>query len=146
MLLAACTSSSPEKMLVEGNFTGAAGKKIMLAELPFDRPERMVIDSATLDSSGRFSLSAIQQQEGMYQLFIENGPGILLINDTNHAKNREVIKTVFAVSSNEIRIFLSTGCAPARPKINQYPFAFKLANRYHRSARIGQVHIGHGFV
>jgi peroxiredoxin len=84
ILLAACKNSSPEKLLVEGNFTGAAGKKIMLAELPFDLPERMVIDSATLDSSGRFSLSAIQQQEGMYQLFIENGPGILLINDNNH--------------------------------------------------------------
>jgi peroxiredoxin len=99
VLLAACSSDTPEKLLVEGNFTGAAGRKIMLAELPFDRPERMVIDSATLDSSGRFSLSAIQQQEGMYQLFIENGPGILLINDTNH-----IIVHADAIRLNEYKV------------------------------------------
>lgn len=81
--LAACQSSSTERLRVEGHFTNAAGKKIMLAELPFGRPERMVIDSATLDSSGVFKLNAIQQQEGMYQLFVQGGPGILLINDTN---------------------------------------------------------------
>ena len=81
-LLAACNNNGPEKLTVKGTFTAAAGKKIMLAELPFNSPQRLVLDSATLDSSGKFRLSTIQQQEGMYQLFIQNGPGILLINDT----------------------------------------------------------------
>ena len=84
MLLLACNSNGPKKLNVKGTFTGAAGKKIMLAELPFNNPQRLVLDSATLDSSGNFSLHTIQQQESMYQLFIQNGPGILLVNDTTN--------------------------------------------------------------
>ena len=84
VLLAACNSNGPQIFTVEGNFKNAAGKKIMLAELPFSQPQRLVLDSATLDSSGYFSLSTLQSQEGMYQLFLENGPGILLVNDTTH--------------------------------------------------------------
>ncbi len=82
-MLLACNNDGPEKLNVKGTFTGAAGNKIMLAELPFNNPQRLVLDSATLDSTGNFSLRTIQQQEGMYQLFIQNGPGILLVNDTN---------------------------------------------------------------
>jgi peroxiredoxin len=83
-LLAACGTNEPQYFTVEGSFTHAAGKKIMLAELPFNQPQRLVLDSATLDSSGKFKLATLQTQEGMYQLFVENGPGILLINDTAH--------------------------------------------------------------
>lgn len=84
ILMAACSSNDPGKFEVSGSFTGAAGKKIMLAALPFNRPERLVLDSITLDSTGNFKLHTLQAQEGMYQLFVENGPGILLVNDTDH--------------------------------------------------------------
>ncbi|MES2648246.1 MAG: TlpA disulfide reductase family protein [Bacteroidota bacterium] len=80
--LASCNNNGPQLLTVKGTFTGVAGKKILLAELPFNSPQRLVLDSATLDSSGNFSLNTIQQQEGMYQLFIQDGPGLLLINDT----------------------------------------------------------------
>ena len=83
-LFVACNNNGPQKLIVEGTFTGAPGKKIMLAELPFNEPHRLVVDSATLDSTGKFSLNTVQQQEGMYQLFIQDGPGILLVNDTTH--------------------------------------------------------------
>jgi peroxiredoxin len=83
LLSLSCNNNGPEKFTVSGTFTGVAGKKIMLAELPFNNPQRLVVDSATLDSTGKFTLSTIQQQEGMYQLFIADGPGILLINDTS---------------------------------------------------------------
>ena len=83
MVLLACKSNGPQLLNVTGTFTGETGKKILLAELPFNSPQRLVLDSATLDSSGNFSLNTIQQQEGMYQLFIQDGPGILLINDTS---------------------------------------------------------------
>lgn len=82
-LLSACHKAGPGKLTVEGTFEHAIGKKILLAELPFTSPQRLVLDSATLDSSGVFRLQTIQEREGMYQLFIENGPGILLINDTS---------------------------------------------------------------
>jgi thiol-disulfide isomerase/thioredoxin len=84
VLMVACNSNGPQNFTVEGSFKNAAGKKIMLAELPFSQPQRLVLDSATLDSSGKFKLSTLQSQEGMYQLFVENGPGILLVNDTTH--------------------------------------------------------------
>lgn len=83
LFLGGCRQQQTEILQVDGVFAGAAGKKILLAELPFQERERRVIDSATLDSTGKFNLSAIQQQEGIYQLLIEDGPGILLINDTN---------------------------------------------------------------
>jgi thiol-disulfide isomerase/thioredoxin len=83
-LLLACKGNGPEILTVEGTFANAVGKKIMLAELPFTSSQRLVADSATIDSTGHFTLSTIQQQEGMYQLFVQDGPGILFINDTNH--------------------------------------------------------------
>jgi peroxiredoxin len=62
----------------------AAGKKLMLAELPFGSSTRIVVDSATLlDDKGFFHLQTMQSQEGIYQLFVENGPGFLLINDAD---------------------------------------------------------------
>jgi thiol-disulfide isomerase/thioredoxin len=81
-LLAACNSQEQQEFTVEGTYNHAAGKKIMLAELPFNQQQRLVLDSATLDSTGTFSLSTLQTQEGLYQVFVENDPGILLVNDT----------------------------------------------------------------
>ena len=83
VMLVSCTNNAPSTLTVSGTFTGVAGKKIMLAELPFTQPQRLVLDSATLDSTGKFSLHTLQSQEGMYQVFVENGPGILLVNDTS---------------------------------------------------------------
>jgi thiol-disulfide isomerase/thioredoxin len=81
-LIAACNNQEEQKFTVEGTYIHAAGKKIMLAELPFNQPQRLVLDSATLDSTGKFKLSTLQTQEGLYQLFVGNDPGILLVNDT----------------------------------------------------------------
>lgn len=78
-----CTNKNENNFVVEGVVTQAAGKQIMLAELPYASPNRIVVDSATLDSTGRFRLQSVQSQENMYQLFVVNGPGILLINDAN---------------------------------------------------------------
>jgi len=88
-----CQPDAAANFKVQGTFTHAAGKRLMLAELPFNLPNRMVVDSATLDSTGAFSMSAIQKQEGLYQLFVQDGPGILLINDTENI-------TLFADAEN----------------------------------------------
>ena len=81
MWLSGCQQATQQYFTVEGTLTGAAGNQIMLAQLPFNRPERIVLDSATLDSSGYYKLRTQQTPEGMYQLFLRNGPGLLLIND-----------------------------------------------------------------
>ncbi len=83
-MLGACTQKNNDQLVVEGVFTQAAGSKIMLAELPYASPNRMVLDSAVLDSTGKFHLQSVQSQENLYQLFIAGGPGILIINDANH--------------------------------------------------------------
>ncbi len=66
---------------VDGTFTNTGAKQIYLAELPFGSQERTVVDTASLDVKGQFRLSAPAKGEGLYQVFIENGPGIMLIND-----------------------------------------------------------------
>ena len=81
--LAACNTQQERILTVEGEVKNAAGKKLMLAELPYASSNRIVIDSVTLDSSGMFRLQSVQSQENMYQLFVVNGPGILLINDAD---------------------------------------------------------------
>jgi len=80
-----CMQDQTSMLVISGKFSHAAGKKIMLAELPYASASRLVVDSATLlDSSGIFRLQSSQSQENVYQLFIANGPGILLINDQDN--------------------------------------------------------------
>jgi thiol-disulfide isomerase/thioredoxin len=80
-LLLACGTPDTATLHVQGIMKNAAGKKIMLAELPYTSNARLVVDSATLDSSGRFQLQTVQSQESVYQLFVVGGPGLLFIND-----------------------------------------------------------------
>jgi peroxiredoxin len=81
---AACKQGNKIPMLaVDGTFTNTGANKIYLAELPFGSQERTVVDTATLDAKGHFELSTPAKGEGVYQLFVENGPGIMLINDVD---------------------------------------------------------------
>lgn len=85
LVISSCKQQQNTMLIVSGTFSHAAGKKIMLAELPYASAIRLVVDSATLlDSSGNFRLQSSQSQENVYQLFIANGPGILLINDADN--------------------------------------------------------------
>jgi peroxiredoxin len=85
LVISSCKQQQNTMLVVSGKFSHAAGKKIMLAELPYASASRLVVDSATLlDSNGNFRLQSSQSQENVYQLFIANGPGILLINDADN--------------------------------------------------------------
>lgn len=68
---------------VNGTFTNTGVKQVYLAELPFGSQERTVVDTASLDAKGQFQLSTPAKGEGLYQVFVENGPGIMLINDAD---------------------------------------------------------------
>lgn len=83
LLLFACGQPADKTLTVAGHFTGAGGKQVMLAELPFAGKQRIMLDSATLDSNGKFLLRTVQREEGVYQLLVVNGPGILFINDAH---------------------------------------------------------------
>lgn len=73
--------NDPKTFEVSGTFTNTVSKKIFLAELPFGSAQRTIVDTAAIDAKGNFELKTISKGEGIYQLFIENGPGLMLIND-----------------------------------------------------------------
>jgi peroxiredoxin len=82
--LAACNQNNQVPVFtVNGTFNGTNATKIYLAELPFGSTERTVVDTAMLDAKGHFELSTPSKGEGIYQLFVENGPGLMLINDAD---------------------------------------------------------------
>lgn len=81
---AACRQGSKVPTLtVTGTFANTSARQIYLAEFPFGSQERTVVDTATLDAKGHFELSTPTKSEGLYQLFVEKGPGIMLINDAD---------------------------------------------------------------
>ena len=55
-------------------------------EIPFTNPQPLVLDSSTLDAKGGFTLKAMANEEGIYRLVLENGPAIVLINDSKEIK------------------------------------------------------------
>lgn len=80
----ACQSNKKTNSFeVSGTFLNTPSKKIFLAELPFGSTQRTILDSATIDNNGRFSLKTVAKGEGLYQVFVEKGPGIMLINNVN---------------------------------------------------------------
>lgn len=81
VLAIGCQQSSGDYWEIKGQIKNAAGQKIMLAELPYASMNRVVVDSTVADSLGRFSLQTLQGEERMHQLFVQDGPGFLLIND-----------------------------------------------------------------
>lgn len=82
LTLLGCQAENTNQFVVQGKILHANGKKIMLAKLPFGATHREIIDSIQLDTTGTFTLSSPTQTEGFYQLLLEKGPGIIIINDT----------------------------------------------------------------
>ena len=110
IILTACRNSEPATFTVEGSFTHTNANKIMLAELPFAGSGRVVVDTATLDTTGHFELVAIKSDEGIYQVFTENGPGVLLINDAG--------KITLQADANNLAAYTVTG-SPASASIKK---------------------------
>jgi len=79
--LCACQNQGQQRFVVQGNIRQAAGKTLLLAELPLNQRHRLVVDSTRLDSTGNYRLSTLPQPECFYQVFVQDGPGFLLIND-----------------------------------------------------------------
>jgi thiol-disulfide isomerase/thioredoxin len=81
--LSACGDKSKSEFEVTGIIENAPGQKVMLMEIPFNSPQPLILDSATLDAKGNFALNAIANEEGVYRLVLQNGPAIVLINDND---------------------------------------------------------------
>ncbi len=78
----ACKEKKNGAFVVTGTITNAPDKKVLLMEIPFSSPEPVILDSTTLGSNGSFTLRANASEEGIYRLVLENGPDVILINDS----------------------------------------------------------------
>ncbi len=80
-ILFGCTEKKYGGFTVSGKVSNGGSQKIYLQELPFAGSEPLILDSATLQSNGKFELRATALEEGLYRLSLERGPEVLLIND-----------------------------------------------------------------
>ena len=85
MVLFSCKQNQQGTFTVTGKIINAPTDKIFLEELPFDGLQPIVIDSATI-KNGTFELKGTGNQEGIYSLSIQNGPALLMVNDSKNIK------------------------------------------------------------
>jgi peroxiredoxin len=82
----------------------------LLQELPYGGEQPVILDSASLKSNGMFELRALGKEEGLYRLVIENGPDVLLVNDSKSIKvqldlnNYRAYKTEGSPASESLHI------------------------------------------
>lgn len=84
--LFSCQEKKFGAFTVSGKIIHAPAKKIFLQELPYGGEQPVVLDSTSLKSNGTFELRAMGKEEGLYRLVIENGPDVLLVNDSKSIK------------------------------------------------------------
>jgi peroxiredoxin len=79
--IVACKPKEHGAFTVTGVITNAPTDKVFLEEIPFAGQQPIVIDSTTL-KDGKFELRGMAKDEGIYAVSINQGPQILLVNDT----------------------------------------------------------------
>ena len=106
-VLFSCNNASDKgKFTVTGELRSAADQKIYLEELFFSDAKPEVLDTGEI-KKGKFTVSAIAPEEGLYRLRTENGVNPYLfineggiINFTADVKNTELDGPVFSGTSN----------------------------------------------
>ncbi len=84
--LISCQEKKYGAFVVSGRIDHSSSQKITLQELPFGGENPIILDSGTLKSNGMFELRAMGKEEGLYRLVVENGPDVLLVNDSKSIK------------------------------------------------------------
>jgi len=82
VLISACQEKKYGPFTVSGKIEHATSNKILLEELPFSGVQPIVVDSTTLKDNGTFELRALGKEEALYLLSVQNGPVVLLVNDS----------------------------------------------------------------
>jgi peroxiredoxin len=82
LLLLSCTQKKYGAFTVSGTIEHAPSQKITLQEMPFNGKQPIVVDSTNINTKGEFILRSIAKEEGLYLLFIEKGPSVLIVNDS----------------------------------------------------------------
>lgn len=99
-----CTSKSGNSFVVEGTLKNAHADVVYLEQNIANSERPLIIDSSKLDGEGKFSLSTITKEEGLFSLRAGNAklPFAVLINDS-----KKII--VNADLSNRSNIYNATG-------------------------------------
>ncbi len=108
--MASCKSKEHGAFIVSGKISNAPSDKVYLEELPFDGLQPIIVDSATI-KNGLFELKGMAQEEGIYSLSIQNGPALLLVNDSKNIK--------IDVDINKFKSYKTEG-SPASTSLHQY--------------------------
>jgi peroxiredoxin len=87
-VLFSCTEKKHGPFVVSGKIVNAPEQKIYLQEIPFAGEQPVILDSATLKSTGTFELRSHAKEEGLYRLQLEKGPAILVVNDSKSIRLR----------------------------------------------------------
>lgn len=84
ILFMACNTKKGDPFVVEGTLHNSASKLIYLQQSEPDGSRPTIMDSATVDKSGKFQISTATEQQKMYALRTEDRiyPFAKLINDT----------------------------------------------------------------
>ncbi len=109
--LNACEQKKHGAFVITGSVENAPGKKLMLVEVPFTSTQPVVLDSTSLEDKGNFTLRGRANEEGIYQLAIENGPDVILVNDNNSIRVN--------IDVNDYRNYKVEG-SPASESLHQF--------------------------
>lgn len=86
--LTSCREKRFGAFIIAGKIEHSPNDKVFLEELPFGGEQPVVLDSTTLKANGNFELRALGKEEGLYLISIQNGPEVLLVNDSKSIKVR----------------------------------------------------------
>ncbi len=110
-----CKEKTNGSFTVNGSIANAKSSKVVLQELTWDAPQPLVVDSTTI-KDGKFELKAMGKEEGLYSLQLENGPNVLVVNDTK--------KITVKIDVNDFRKYTVEG-SPASESLHQFLETYK---------------------
>lgn len=106
VVLISCNSKEGGSFTVEGTVKNSSARMIYLEQNLANRERPLIVDSATLETSGNFQLSTETDEEGLYSLRTDQSPYpfAVIINDSKKIKvNADLSKTndVYTVSGSQ---------------------------------------------
>jgi thiol-disulfide isomerase/thioredoxin len=89
---------------VKGTVANGANKKILLQEIPFGGQQRKVIDSATTDNTGTYTLKGTGKEEGIYQVsVIDEVPAMNFGDSSKAGMQKQIMDLASALLINDTK-------------------------------------------
>jgi peroxiredoxin len=107
---------------VSGILTNGKAKMVYLEEIPMATMQRTVVDSATINTAGKYELKTISDAERVYALRLDKNlyPSVTLVNDTNEI----AVNVSFNDKGNEYPDSYEVKGSPGSLKLKDYLSGF----------------------